>query len=90
MCKLNVILDTEERRYDEAPDAKCGMSQERIRFNTDVMFYVAKHMAMPLDRTADLMRRRGSFRELQRAYRHRHSMSAQAIANEISNRLATI
>lgn len=87
MCKLNVILDTEERRYNEAPSAKNGMTQEHIRFNTDVMFYVAKRMEMPLDRTADLMRRCGSFRELQRAYSRRHSMSAQAVANEISSEL---
>lgn len=84
MCKLNDILNTEVRSYDGEPSAKQGMSVERIRFNTDVMFALAKRLEMPLDRATELMRRRDGFRHLHRSFARRHEVSAYEIAKELS------
>lgn len=84
MCKLNDILNTEIRSYDVAPSATNGMSMERVRFNTDVMFSLAKRLEMPLDATADLLRRHNGFHRLQRSYGRRHAVSASDIAKELS------
>ena len=84
MCKLNDILNTEVRSYDVAPTASSGMSQERIRFNTDVMFALAKRLELPLDRTTELMRRHGGFRRLYNSFAHRHVTSPYNRAKELS------
>lgn len=87
MCKLDVILNTDVRKYDEKPTATRGMTMERIRFNTDVMFYVAKLLKMPLDRTADLMRNNGAFSLLNKAFGNRHKSTTRDIANLITKSL---
>lgn len=87
MCKLNDILNTEVRSYDGEPSAKQGMSVERIRFNTDVMFALAKRLEMPLDRTMELMRTHDGFRRLYRSFSRRHEASANEIAKELSHSL---
>ena len=84
MCKLNDILNTEVRSYDVEPSARTGMSQERIRFYTDVMFALAKLLEMPLDNIIDLMRHHDGFRRLNRSYVRRHKSSAYKIAKELS------
>jgi len=84
MCKLDDILDTEVRNYVGVPSGKQGMSVERIRFNTDVMFALAKRLELPLDRTTELMRRCGGFRRLHRSYTRRGEVSANEIAKELS------
>jgi hypothetical protein len=84
MCTLNDILRTEVRSYDAAPTAKQGMSKERIRFNTDVMFALAKRLELPLDSTAELMRRHDGFSRLYRSFIRRHEASASDIAKELS------
>ena len=84
MCKLNDILNTEVRNFDGEPSAKQGMRVERIRFNTDVMFALAKQLEMPLDRATELMRRRNGFHLLRRSYAHRHDVSVCEIAKELS------
>jgi len=87
MCSLNDILKTDIRTYNDAPTAKQGISAERIRFNTDVMFSVAKRMELPLDKTADLMRQKGAFGILNKAYSRRKRCSVSDIAREISQSL---
>lgn len=87
MCKLNDILNTEVRIYDGGPSATNGISMERVRFNTDVMFSLAKRLEMPLDATADLLRRHDGFRRLHRSYGRRHEASASDIAKELSSLL---
>ena len=83
MCKLNDILNTEVRSYDSEPSAKQGMSVERIRFNTDVMFALAKRIELPLDRTLELLRSNDGFRRLHRSFARRHEASANEIAKEL-------
>ena len=87
MCKLNHILNTEVRIYDVVPSATNGMSMERIRFNTDVMFNLAKRLEMPLDATTDLLRSHNGFRRLHRSFGLRHKVSASDIAKELSHSL---
>lgn len=84
MCKLDVILNTDVRSYDIEPTAKHGMAMERIRFNTDVMFALAKRLEMPLDSTAELMRKGDGFRRLHRSFSRRHETSVSEIAKELS------
>lgn len=84
MCKLEAILNTEVKTRKVVPSSKRGMTKERIRFNTDVMFSVAKQMKMPLDRTAELMLERGAFKRLANSYTQRHTSSINKIAKEIS------
>lgn len=87
MCKLDDILKTEIRRPTVGEPADKGMSVERLEFNTDVMFAVAKIMEMPLDKTADLMRKKGQFSTLRRAYSQRHRLSISSISNSITKSL---
>lgn len=84
MCKLNDVLKTKVYSYDAEPSARSGMSQERIRFNTDVMFALAKRLQKPLDSTTNLMRQRDGFRRLHRSYGRRHEVSVNKIAKELS------
>ena len=60
------------------------MSMERIRFNTDVMFSLAKRLEMPLDATTELLRSHNGFRRLHRSYGRRHKDSVSDIAKELS------
>ena len=85
MCKLDDILKTEVRSIDAQPSARHGMSAECIRFNTDVMFAVAKHLEMPLDKTADAMRQKGLFKRLDRAYRYRTREKLSSVVKELSS-----
>mgnify|MGYP006872991968 CR=1 FL=1 len=87
MCKLDDILKTEIRKHSIGEPAEKGISFERVEFNTDVIFAVAKKMELPLDKTADLMRRKGQFDALRRAYSQRHRMSIGSISNTISKSL---
>ena len=87
MCKLDDILKTEIRKPTVGEPADKGMSVERVKFNTDVMFAVAKKMELPLDKTADLMRRKGQFNALRQAYSQRYRLSIGSISNSITKSL---
>ena len=87
MCKLDDILKTEIRKPTVGELSDKGMSVERLEFNTNVMFAVAKEMELPLDKTADLMRRKGQFSALRRAYSQRHRLSIGSISNSITKSL---
>ena len=87
MCKLDDILKTEVRRPMVGEPADKGMSIERVKFNTDVMFAVAKKLELPLDKTADLMRKTGQFNSLRRAYSQRHRLGIVTISNSITKSL---
>ena len=87
MCNLDDILKTEIRKPTVGAPADKGMSVERLEFNTDVMFAVAKKMELPLDKTAALMRNKGLFSVLHRAYTQRHRQSINSISNIITKSL---
>ena len=87
MCKLDVILKTNVSNYAGKPTAKRGMTMDRIRFNTDVMFALARRLELPLDCTTELMRRSGGFKRLYNSYMHRHDMTTSEIAKELSRSL---
>ena len=84
MRNLDTILNTEVKASNVVPSSKHGMTKERIRFNTDVMFSVAKQMKMPLDKTAELMQEKNAFKQLANSYSQRHNTSDNKIAKEIS------
>ena len=87
MCKLEDILKTELRMPLTDIQTEKGISSERIAFNTDVMFAVAKKMEMPLDKTADLMRQKGMFKTLHKAYAIRHKEGVVGVSKLISKSL---
>ncbi len=49
MCKLDSIIQTKQHHIDVAHSDNKGMSPERIRYNTDLVFSVAKEKGIPLD-----------------------------------------
>ena len=83
MCKLDDILNTEIKTYESLPTAQRGIGTDRVRFNTDVMFSVAKSLEMPLDKTAELMRRKNMFKRLGKAYVRRNAVSMKVLSDEI-------
>jgi energy-converting hydrogenase A subunit M len=87
MCKIEDILNTEYRVCNEQPTAQKGMTTERVRFNTDIVFSIAKKLEMPLDKTADLMRRKGAFKRLGKAFTRRKTVSVKTITDEIAQSL---
>ena len=87
MCKIEDILNTEIRMQEKVNPVKQGMTSERVRFNTDVMFAVAKQLEMPLDKTSELMRRKNMFQRLHRGFAHRHSEGVAQLSKTISKAL---
>lgn len=87
MCKLDDILKTETCRPNIVKTADKGISVERVKFNTDVMFAVAKGLGLPLDKTAELMRSKGQFSTLRRAYSQRHRKSIRKVSSTITESL---
>lgn len=84
MYKVDDILNTEVRSFDGHPTAKQGMSMDRIRFYTDVIFALAKFKEKPLDVTIDLLLSSKKITRLYLSYGQRKKKSAREIAKELS------
>ncbi len=49
MCTLDTILQTKQEHVGKVPTGKKGMSTERIKYNTNLIFSIAKEKGLPLD-----------------------------------------
>ena len=84
MCKIDKILKTTIRDYNQGEAVGKRMTKQRIRYNTDVVFAVAKRMELPLDKTAEMMVEKDMFKRLKRFYTRRDSVSVATVGKEIS------
>lgn len=84
MYKIEKILSTEVRDYNQGAPASRKMTKQRIRYNTDVVFAVAKQMDAPLDKTADLMLAKDVFKRVYKSYSQRDVVSVNSVAKQIS------
>lgn len=84
MSKIDVVLNTEMRDYVEGARVNRKMTKQRIRFNTDVVFAVAKQNNLPLDKTASMMIANSVFDRIHHSYSRRKKISIPEFIKSIS------
>lgn len=84
MCKIDRILSTEVRDFNQGAPAGRKMTRKRIRYNTDVVFAVAKQIEMPLDKTVDLMLAKDELKRVYKSFSQRDTVSVDSVAKQIS------
>ena len=89
MCRIEKIIRTQQTTLPPVSKQEGGrpMSVNQIRYNTDMVFSVAKNLEIPLDVAIDRMKRNGSMRTLNNSYRKRNRVSHSAIVKEISSEI---
>ena len=92
MCKIEKVLRTKRASIPALQPQKGGkpMSVNQIRYNTDMVFSVAKQLEIPLDEAIDKMVRNGGMRTLNNSYRKRKSVSSSSIVKEISSEIGGV
>lgn len=90
MKKIDRILTTEIRDFKQGDPINKRMTKQQIRYNTDVVFAVAKRMDKPLDQTASMMLNKNEFKRLYNSYKRRNSVSANTIVEHISQALEVL
>lgn len=91
MCKIEKILKTQ--RTSIPIGAQLGtkpMSMNQIRYNTDVIFSVAKKLEIPLDEAIDRMKRNGGMKTLNNAYRKRNQVSHSSVVKNITSEISGV
>ena len=86
MCGIKKIIQT--KKGSLVRDAKVqrrGLNFDHIRFNTDVVFEVAKKLELPLDEAFERMKQYDGLISLSRSYRHRRVVGAKDAARGISS-----
>lgn len=82
MCKFEDIIKTTPRKIIVEEKQKKGISMNRIEFNTNIVFDLAKRLELPLDQTLLLLKGK-SASYLSSAYRKRNEMKQQEIVKEL-------
>lgn len=92
MCRIEKILRTQQTTLPPISKQEEGksMSVNQIRYNTDMVFSIAKNLEIPLDVAIDRMKRNGSMRTLNNSYRKRNRVSYSAIVKEISSEIEDV
>lgn len=87
MCKIEKVLRTKRAVIPALQPQKGGkpMSVNQIRYNTDMVFSIAKKLEIPLDEAVDKMTRNGGMRTLNNSYRKKNRVSRSSIVKEISS-----
>lgn len=89
MCRIEKILKTQKTVLPHMIKQEEGktMSVNQIRYNTDMVFSVAKNLEIPLDVAIDRMKKNGGMKTLNNSYRKRNRVSHSAIVKEISSEI---
>lgn len=87
MCKLDDILQTEQRTFQRPVQTRRGLSYDHIEYNTDLLFMFSKKIGKPLDQALDLMRSRRGRRVVNGAYSKRAVKTQRQVVKELCDAL---
>lgn len=88
MCGIKKIIKTTKTPIvREAKMQRRGLDYDHIRFNTDVVFEVAKKLELPLDETFERMKQYDGLTSFSASYRNRHVVGAKDAARGISTKM---
>lgn len=88
MCKFEDIIKTTPKKIIVEEKQKKGISMNRIEFNTNIVFGLAKILELPLDKTLSLIRDKNNSL-LASAYRKRNEMKEQDIIKKLHRSILT-
>ena len=88
MCKLDEILNTEQKPFLVPKQGKRGMSYDHIEYNTDLLFMFAKKIEKPLDEALGLLQDGKGKSLADSAYRRRALRSQKEIVDELCKVIA--
>ena len=81
MCKIERVLETKLQKIPLGEVQKKGLSFDHIKYNTDIVFSLAKKLEIPIDDAIIRIKQKKNLKTFNNAYSKRNKIRKQTVVD---------
>lgn len=85
MCKIEKVLETKVQKIPIGETQKKGLSYDHIRFNTDLVFSIAKKLEIPIDDAIMRIKQTDNLKTFNNAYSKRNRIRKKTVVDILTS-----
>ena len=85
MCKIEKVLETKVQKIPIGEAQKKGLSYDHIRFNTDLVFAIAKKLEIPIDDAIMRIKQTDNLKTFNNAYSKRNRIRKKTVVDILTS-----
>ena len=85
MCKIEKVLETKVQKIPIGEVQKKGLSYDHIRYNTDLVFSIAKKLEIPIDDAIMRIKHTDNLKTFNNAYSKRNRIRKKTVVDILTS-----